>query len=222
MAAGQRRLAGLTYYYGLVGPDAVGTVKGLIYAGSPPPGQYTVPEGPLMDETQPALVVRGTASCTFASAVSWSSCADTVPDPRVTGRETVALQAMALGGQAALLWGTKVVHGPDGTWEGPWNGVRYPDGTYRTNGYLTGSGPYAGWVYWFSQTGSGRPSFSLDGMIYRGTPVPTLPATSTAPVTGALRGPDGGPALALIGLVAALAAGVVLRRRARSVQCSAG
>ena len=213
---GSGAYAGLTYYYGSVGPDARATVKGLIYAGSPPPGQFTVPEGPLMVESEPAVVVRGRATCTFASGVSWSSCADQVPDPRVTGRETVSLQSTELGGQAALLWGTKVVHGPDGTWEGVWNGVRYPDGTYRMNGYLTGSGAYAGWVYWFSQTGTGRPSFALDGLIYRGSPVPTLAATTTVPASNGPRGPDEAPALVLIGLAAAVAAGAVLRRRARS------
>ncbi|HEX7951235.1 MAG TPA: hypothetical protein VF494_12860 [Candidatus Limnocylindrales bacterium] len=92
-------------------------------------------------------------------------------DPRLAGTKHITLNADFYG-PVASEWGTTRLENAGGAWEGTWAGASWNDG-YATSvsAWLTGSGAYAGYTYYFHVYGSSMP-FQVEGIIFEGTAPP--------------------------------------------------
>jgi len=90
-------------------------------------------------------------------------------DPRLAGTSRITLNADIYGAVAAE-WGTTRMENADGAWEGTWAGASWNNG-YATSvsGWLTGSGTYVGYTYYFHVYGPSMP-FQVEGIIFPGQP----------------------------------------------------
>ena len=87
---------------------------------------------------------------------------------RVAGTSHITQNA-DIHGSLITEWGTTRTENADGAWEGPWTGVAWNDGATNVSGWLTGSGAYAGWTYYFHTYGSSQP-YLVEGIIFEGSP----------------------------------------------------
>ena len=90
-------------------------------------------------------------------------------DPRLAGTTHITLDANIYGA-IAVEWGTSRIENADGAWEGTWTGASWNDGNATSvSGWLTGSGAYAGYTYYFHVYGPSMP-FQVEGIIFEGPP----------------------------------------------------
>ena len=90
-------------------------------------------------------------------------------DPRLAGTSRITLNA-DLYGPVAAEWGTTRTENADGAWEGTWTGASWNDGNATSvSGWLTGSGAYEGYTYYFHAFGPSTP-YQVEGIIFPGLP----------------------------------------------------
>jgi hypothetical protein len=154
-----------------------------VVAQSPSPGPTATPSTP----TGPALVTgmrqcAGTFSSTSVDGVQLGqmpdlTCTNTMSDPRITGPGTAVFNGACYPPNGCVYWGTYHIDGPDGAWDGTWNGTDDKDlGKAVFMGFLGGTGAYQGWTFAVVMLDdfSGVPQ-PLSGLIYQGPPPPWEP-----------------------------------------------
>lgn len=93
------------------------------------PGIWTFPDGNVQ--------VRG---------MVWQ-CTDTASDPRLSGSNTIVMNANWDAQMLGPVWGTFHLHNAGGVWDGTWEGMATTGGL-RLHGTGTGSAGYEGLKFW--------------------------------------------------------------------------
>ena len=112
------------------------------------------------------------ASATTTDQV-WK-CQGQAGDERLSGDIDLVYNIAGWSGTGAVQWGYARISNDEGTWNGTWSSNVQEGGEQVILGWYEGTGAYEGWTYVETQYGEYQQPRETFGIVYPGTPPPTV------------------------------------------------
>jgi hypothetical protein len=95
-------------------------------------------------------------------------------DERLNGEIDLLYNIAGWSDVGAIQWGYARISNDEGTWNGTWSSTVQEGGEQVILGWYEGTGAYEGWSYTETQQGEYQQSRETFGIVYPGTPPPTV------------------------------------------------